>query len=683
MYTEKEKKEIEFLLKQYVQGNDHVYEAILQKTSAKVRCVIDYMGIEENYVSIVMDSTHNFVKENLASVQDLSKFCDWLTAVAAIQAYYTLISYGLETQDADCRESNSYQNIKQRIDDDIELTKMLAIPEKSDFIWDKCKTMPAVARVTYLLYFVAEMSIDEISSTMNCSSDVVKERVNYIVATLKNDSTDYVRQESEGKKTKNKKTITIVLIILLVMFILDLVLFFVIMGQKKDKAGSGGKGEARETNVAAECETETDATGLDTTSTSNSFDESIYTDKYEKWKSIYESESMPESLGQKYNEELTAFQQAISDKDEQGCIGCDEKLEVVYQEIKEYKLSQARLKYIYMIALCKMCYFSSEGQVFPDGTPVGDSFDLKGFRDDFVKVYDFDCDENLELLINIDFGANGKPGIKQLIYEYDLENECWIKQFERGGAINHMFLYENGKIWYGSSKSTLEENEWIGDIYEFNPTLNIYEVKQQILRKNGDSFYLIDSEGVILQDNLSYDDIEIMINDSIGVKLDVDEICVTDYVNTDYREKYLQMLWEQNGLNDSSDFDLGKEFISVYGDGTALFSTIEKNVAGNVTEDGLKKYFKDETGSIVLTWDSEWWWYNTTSENFPGSICGIKVGMNYEEAKQILHQHGFEWYKTEDVTHYYVTDDAVGGYWIDIQLTNDNRVNFISVSRPQ
>ena len=34
MYTEKEKKEIEFLLKQYVQGNDHVYESILQKTSA-------------------------------------------------------------------------------------------------------------------------------------------------------------------------------------------------------------------------------------------------------------------------------------------------------------------------------------------------------------------------------------------------------------------------------------------------------------------------------------------------------------------------------------------------------------------------------------------------------------------------------------------------------------------------
>ena len=388
MYTEKEKKEIEFLLKQYVQGNAHVYESILQKTSAKVRCVIDYMGIEENYVSIVMDSTHNFVKENLASVQDLSKFCDWLTAVAAIQAYYTLISYGLETLDADCRESNGYQNIKQRIDDDIELTKMLAIPEKSDFIWDKCKTMPAVARVTYLLYFVAEMSIDEISSTMNCSSDVVKERVNYIVATLKNDSTDYVRQESEGKKTKNKKTITIVLIILLVMFILDLVLFFVIMGQKKDKAGSGGKGEASETDVTAECETETDATALDTTSTSNSFDESIYTDKYEKWKSIYESESMPESLGQKYNEELTAFQQAISAKDEQGCIGCDEKLDALYSEVKSKKLNDAYMRYMYDTGIYLLRYPVGDEWTLPDGTVLTDEYILKYLDTESYSIYD-------------------------------------------------------------------------------------------------------------------------------------------------------------------------------------------------------------------------------------------------------------------------------------------------------
>ena len=348
MYTEKEKKEIEFLLKQYLQGNEHVYESIMQKTNSKVRCVIDYMGIEEDYVSSVMDATHNFVKENLANVQDLSKFCDWLTAVAAIQTYYTIISYGLETLDVDCRESNGYQNIKQRIDDDIELTKLLAVPEYTDFIWDKCKTMPAIARVTYLLYFVAEMSVDEISSTMNCSSDVVMERVNYIVGTLKNDSTNYVSQEGEGKKTKNKKTITIVLIILLILFVLDLVLFFVIIRQKKDKDNNEGKLVASETDAASECETETDASALDTTNTSNSFDETIYADKYEKWNSIYESESIPETLSQKYNEELTAFQQAISDKDEQGCIGCDEQLGVVYQEIKEYQLSQARLQYIYM-----------------------------------------------------------------------------------------------------------------------------------------------------------------------------------------------------------------------------------------------------------------------------------------------------------------------------------------------
>lgn len=667
MYTEKEKKEIEFLLKQYVQGNEHVYESILQKTSAKVRCVIDYMGIEENYVSIVMDSTHNFVKENLASVQDLSKFCDWLTAVAAIQAYYTLISYGLETLDADCRESNGYQNIKQRIDDDIELTKMLAISEKSDFIWDKCKTMPAVARVTYLLYFVAEMSIDEISSTMNCSSDVVKERVNYIVATLKNDSTDYVRQESEGKKTKNKKTITIVLIILLVMFILDLVLFFVIMGQKKDKAGSGGKGEARETDVAAECETETDATVLDTTSTSNSFDENIYTDKYEKWKSIYESESMPESLGQKYNEELTAFQQAISAKDEQGCIDCDEKLDALYSEVKSKKLNDAYMRYMYDTGIYLLRYPVGDEWTLPDGTVLTDEYILKYLDTESYSIYDFDSDGKLELCLNIVLAATSNSTMSHFVYEYNVETKQWIKQFEMMCQDMPILFFDNGTIWYSSSRAEGRADEWLGFIYGLNEETNIYEKIYSVHRRDANTlFYLADKNGDVIYDNLNRSELEEKLLEVVGNPMEIEFCSIMDTPYVEDKLSYYQLLWKYNGVTGSDNpVDLGEIFLCNQGDVDKTLENV-KQFNYHVTVEADFNYCYSADVEIIEGNDYGFSIKNTKEL----SVFGVVPGMTIEEAKKQLELHGISYCGEQGGYVDYVVDKTYGGERIRMYVEN-------------
>lgn len=415
-------------------------------------------------------------------------------------------------------------------------------------------------------------------------------------------------------------------------------------------------------------------TEIATTEAQADFNEGYYARRYEYWENISNTESMSEELKKLFSEGLLDYDAAITAKSEDDCEICEENMESLYAQLKDYQVieaSDAKLRYIYSTAVYLMYYPNQSGWTLPDGTNMAYDYNPEYIEWDNYAVDDFDSDGNLELYIWITLACTSNSTMSHFVYEYDLNTNHWIKQYEMKGSEGPVQFFDNGTLWFGSSRSSTLEHTWIGDVYQINNNTKVYDKVYSLYRRNETTYYLVDRDGNIAYDYIDRAQLEELLYGLVGNTL---ELVYNSIENAPYLEdklEYFNHIWAVNDVTgQEGHVDIGEEFILNLRDKEKIYKKIE--VLGGYTQiEGMVTHYCCD-GRDIIEWEDEVSLNYTLNENYNNSVSifGVYPGMSQEEAITNFELHGLTYYKQESNVIYYVSDRSLSGGCATIVVDN-------------
>ncbi len=646
IYKDDDEKKLNNAVSDYLSGEQDSYDIIVYLTNNIIIKLIDDIVI--NY-DVTQELTRQVYQELFSDVKKYSDNVGFFInaqRLATDYAYKYVQDNMPELFDADYQRVKGYRSITDTVDKDTEKI----VPKNFDkdtvkqyFIMGLYRQLPVISKVVFQYYYIENMSVKDIAKKMECSSDVVKKRLYYIKNLIKTAMfTEAWDNNQEGFSLAEMP-------ILKYLF-----------------------REEAETVLFDDCKT-SNIQDIEEIGGLEDVDE--YEEKtYSVWQKVI-FVAILIIVTAIFIVILTRGIKKIQDKffedDDMATMTDATVIDATFTDADEldvYEEAKKERRYHYEGAVVEFCTDSLGNLPGEDGQY--DATDPKDFAKEKYAIFDVDMDGSEELVMWL----SSKPSTKDKhyfgIYEYDLDNDEWVKEYS-DNHTKELIFYDNGMAVLLSSNSDNIDNEWRASIFDYDMQVNTYSKKYEIFYKdnnNQDAYYVKDDADNKLSDFLNEEEMTEWIKEQLGKKLNPVYMDLDNLLEQKYRVAYVKMLWEKNDVLSAGDVaDIGEAYINSGSDADTVVRLLQNN-KDVVFKDKNKGYVgEQEVVELDVDEDS----IDMFLTNFMNKIAifGVQPGMEYDEAMSILEAHGFYYYSSySQYSHLYTMGECIGDYCVRIDF---------------